>query len=108
MYPLLRRCVLLEPVFPVDLPLTLEGRPAKNIVELLLRGMDFLSFLTMQPIAYCRTCLILVATAATPEDRTRLDALLDTWTPGGELLQQQGTCARCGLSGEVSYYGAAE
>ena len=108
MYPQLHRCVLLEPVFLVDLPLTLEGRPAKHIVELLPRGMDFLSFLTMQSIAYCRTCLILVATAATPEDRTRLDALLDTWTTGSEPLQQQATCARCVLSGEVTYYGAAE
>lgn len=62
----------------------------------------------MHPIAYCRKCLILVAMAQTPEDRTRLDALLDTWTPGGELVQGQGPCAKCGLSGEVSFYAAAE
>ena len=62
----------------------------------------------MHPIAYCKTCLILVAMAATPEDQERLDALLDTWTPGGELLQRQGHCAKCGQDGEVSYYAAAE
>jgi hypothetical protein len=62
----------------------------------------------MLPIAYCRKCLIIVATAATPEDRQRLDALLDTWTPGGELVQQKGVCDRCGAEGEVSHYAAAE
>ena len=62
----------------------------------------------MHPIAYCRTRLILVAMAATPEDGARLDALLDTWTSGGELLQRQGPCAKGGQSGEVSYYAAAE
>lgn len=61
----------------------------------------------MHPIAYCRKCLILVAMAATPEDRTRLDALLDTWTPGGELVQRQGPCAKCSQFAEVSYYAAA-
>ncbi len=58
----------------------------------------------MDPIAYCRACLIRVATADTPEDRKLLDALLDTWTPGGELMQRQGHCARCGQHGELSYY----
>ena len=62
----------------------------------------------MSPIAYCRKCLIIVATAATPEDRQRLDDLLDTWTPGGELLQRQGICDRCGAHGEVSYYAEAD
>ena len=59
------------------------------------------------PSAYCRACLIKVAMADTPEDRELLDALLNAWSPGGELTQRQGHCARCGQYGEVSYYEAA-
>jgi hypothetical protein len=54
--------------------------------------------------AYCRDCLIKVALAESLEDRGRLDALLENWTPGAELKLQKGDCARCGRKGEVSYF----
>ena len=57
--------------------------------------------------AYCRACLIKVALASTSEDRELLDALLNEWSPGGELKERQGYCARCGHYGEVSSYEAA-
>jgi ferredoxin len=62
----------------------------------------------MNPIAYCRACLIQVALADGPEDQTRLQAFLETWTPGRELKQRSDHCARCGDYGEVSYYDAIE
>lgn len=46
--------------------------------------------------------------AESPEDRARLDELLDSWTPGGELKERQGHCGRCGLYREVSYYDPLE
>ena len=67
-----------------------------------------IQLLIMPLLAYCRACLIKVAMAEAPEDRVRLDALLDSWTPGGELKQRQGHCGRCGQSGEVSYYAPFE
>ncbi len=57
----------------------------------------------MDPIPYCRVCLLLVEMAATPEDRKRLDALLDAWSPDGELREKQAQCARCGRHGRVLY-----
>ncbi len=64
--------------------------------------------LIMELLAYCRACLIKVAMAENPEDRVRLDALLDSWTPGGELKERQGHCGRCGQYDEVSYYSPLE
>lgn len=62
----------------------------------------------MNQIAYCRACLIQVALADGPEDQTRLQAFLETWTPGRELKQRSDHCARCGDYGEVSYYDTIE
>ena len=62
----------------------------------------------MHQLVYCRSCLIKVAMAESPEDRARLHDLLDSWTPGGELKQRQGHCGRCGQYGEVSYYDPAD
>lgn len=56
------------------------------------------------PIAYCRACLIHVAMAAASDDRERLHALLDAWTPGGELKEKQALCYRCGQYGKVFYF----
>ena len=67
-----------------------------------------IQLLIVQLLAYCRACLIKVAMAEAPEDRVRLDALLDSWTPGGELKQRLGHCGRCGQYGEVSYYAPFE
>lgn len=72
------------------------GPPCQECYGFSPRDIDSPTLLTMHPVAYCRTCLILVAMAATPEDKERLGGLLDTWTLGRELLQRQGLCGKCG------------
>ena len=54
--------------------------------------------------SYCRDCLVTLVLTKSAEDRSRFDALLDSWGPGGEIILQKGDCARCGYSGEVCYF----
>ena len=94
--------------------LTVPSIPANDMFEGLFYalpnrlGHTNKYLLIMELLTYCRACLIKVAMAENPEDRVRLDALLDSWTPGGELKQRQGHCGRCSQYGEVSYYAPLE
>ncbi len=47
--------------------------------------------------SYCRDCLVTLVLTKSAEDRSRFDALLDSWGPGGEIILQKATVLVAGI-----------